>query len=261
MIIPAEETNMNRLKRRISSGFTLIELLVVIAIIGLLAAILFPVFARARENARRASCQSNLKQMALAEMQYIQDYDERFSAITTTTPYNLATGVTVFPYGWADALQPYAKSLKIYQCPSNPVKPSTNPLTNTYTDYWINSWLNVPAASPSDGSAKGIHVAQVTYPANTVMFGDGSQGRARYNITGWNATWGDTQAQEAKGTGNFGAYIEAAGSAQRHLEGANYAFTDGHVKWLKGEGADRCMSITAGSTATIGGSVFSFRAY
>ena len=89
-------------------GFTLIELLVVIAIIAILAAILFPVFGRARENARRASCQSNLKQIGLGVMQYVQDYDSRL-------PLRGAGGIN-----WAQRLQPYAKSTQLFKCPSNP---------------------------------------------------------------------------------------------------------------------------------------------
>src|SRR3954469_10299371 len=92
-------------KRLIIRGFTLIELLVVIAIIAILAAILFPVFARARENARRSSCQSNLKQIALGFKQYTQDYDEKYP------PRYFVTGVTVIRTngltGWASDLQPY----------------------------------------------------------------------------------------------------------------------------------------------------------
>ena len=115
------------------SGFTLIELLVVIAIIAILAAILFPVFARARENARRASCQSNLKQIALGIKQYTQDYDERF-------PLAISGGSV---YGWADAVQPYLKSTQIYQCPSETIGLGTNPNAAGYTDYWYNATLGV----------------------------------------------------------------------------------------------------------------------
>src|SRR6188472_4028670 len=96
------------------SGFTLIELLVVIAIIAILASILFPVFARARENARRSSCQSNLKQIGLGIMQYTQDYDEKYPEFN---PSGL---------GWAAATQPYLKSTQILQCPSEKTGPNAN---------------------------------------------------------------------------------------------------------------------------------------
>ncbi len=104
-------------------AFTLVELLVVIAIIGILAAILFPVFARARENARRASCQSNLKQIGLGLLQYSQDYDEILCADWFVTNPNtaLSTQSQSVPnarYKWTDAIFPYTKSEQIFTCPS-----------------------------------------------------------------------------------------------------------------------------------------------
>src|SRR4028119_918077 len=96
-------------------GFTLIELLVVIAIIAILAAILFPVFARARENARRASCQSNLKQIGLGMLQYIGDYDD-------TMPFSFfgtAGNSDANNYKWMDAIYPYVKNEQIFTCPSD----------------------------------------------------------------------------------------------------------------------------------------------
>src|SRR5580765_2519568 len=96
------------------SAFTLIELLVVIAIIAILAAILFPVFGRARENARRSSCQSNLKQIGLGVAQYTQDYDE----IMLINSYGYVNA-TNSPGDWMDTIQPYVKSYQILRCPSD----------------------------------------------------------------------------------------------------------------------------------------------
>ena len=95
-------------------GFTLIELLVVIAIIAILAAILFPVFARARENARKSNCQSNLKQIGLALRSYSQDYDERYPC------YRFFDNIPEVTYSWRIALLPYVKNRGIFVCPSAP---------------------------------------------------------------------------------------------------------------------------------------------
>src|SRR4028118_570049 len=105
-----KSSSKSRIVQRLK-GFTLIELLVVIAIIAILAAILFPVFARARENARRASCLSNAKQIGLGVMQYAQDYDEKLPfSYTNPGPGGI----------WADTIQPYVKNYQMFKCPSNP---------------------------------------------------------------------------------------------------------------------------------------------
>lgn len=224
------QTAFNQSNRK---GFTLIELLVVIAIISILAAILFPVFARARENARRASCQSNLKQIALGIMQYSQDYDESFPlAVTVPTTASLSSGV---PYGWADAIQPYLKSTQIFQCPSEVEPPSSNPddiaTSGSYNDYWYNRMLH------------GTAQAAVAVVAQTVMNGDGNGNSARYNSNGCTSNAGNSGSSTVIGlaggaTGTCAtAGIVNLGSTNmlgRHLDGANYAFVDGHVKWLKG---------------------------
>src|SRR5688500_12088066 len=130
--------NPSSTQRKEKQGFTLIELLVVIAIIAILAAILFPVFARARENARRASCQSNLKQIGLGIAQYTQDYDERmvpsYQSDSNSPP-------------WQTLLQPYVKSAQIFRCPSNTTPIGTN---------WVNG--------TSDSTAGGK--IPVSYKAN-----------------------------------------------------------------------------------------------
>src|SRR4028119_916482 len=98
-------------------GFTLIELLVVIAIIAILAAILFPVFARARANARKASCLSNEKQVGLGILQYTQDYDETYP--TGMTEGISPEGATVRGTGWAGQIYPYVKSAQVFVCPDD----------------------------------------------------------------------------------------------------------------------------------------------
>src|SRR5687767_5398880 len=130
--MPLSKTSVMQPRVLRAKGFTLIELLVVIAIIAILAAILFPVFAKARENARRASCQSGMKQIGLGFMQYIQDNDETFPL----RDVNAAPTVNG-PYGWADAIQPYIKSTALYQCSSDGGTPGAadTAASGTYTDY------------------------------------------------------------------------------------------------------------------------------
>ena len=204
-------------------GFTLIELLVVIAIIAILAAILFPVFARARENARRSSCQSNLKQIGLGVFQYTQDYDEKYPHLYSNLDgaANWATPTTAAgDQGWAMLLQPYLKSTQIFQCPSETVAPTADATAyggDGYSDYWYNSIL------------AGNSQAAVEAVALTVMNGDGNSSSSIYYYDGCN---------QNGGTGNTCATSDnikgLAGGHARHLDGGNFAFADGHVKWLKG---------------------------
>src|ERR1051325_3771909 len=98
-------------------GFTLIELLVVIAIIAILAGILFPVFAQAREKARQATCLSNVKQASLASLMYAQDYDETLIRLTRITSKSGAEGYDE-SWDWPKMLEPYMKNRQVYGCPS-----------------------------------------------------------------------------------------------------------------------------------------------
>ncbi len=240
-------------------GFTLIELLVVIAIIAILASILFPVFARARENARRASCMSNLKQIGLGIQMYIQDYDERMPLVVGDD----AGPSSGNPYGWADSLYPYTKSTQILKDPSDPRGVTANwpakpgPTNYNYTDYWFNSRLDVYSGAGTPNV--GINIAALTYPANTVSNGDGSPpvtngnyGRARYNTSGTNSgTIGDSawygNAPTVYSNPRSAAVVgyPTMNLAAMHLEGSNYLFCDGHVKWLKGIETNGCKPSTS----------------
>src|SRR5436190_13511915 len=128
---------MNRI-RAAQTGFTLIELLVVIAIIAILAAILFPVFAQAREKARSISCLSNTKQISLAYAMYNQDYDEGFPATVTerqAPPGTPDTADARSPFSYRVLLQPYIKSQQVFKCPSAPNWPAPAPGAWWSTDY------------------------------------------------------------------------------------------------------------------------------
>jgi len=209
----------NELQSHRSNGFTLIELLVVIAIISILAAILFPVFARARENARRASCMSNLKQLSLSVMMYTQDYDEKFPMAGRMTS-------TAEPFGWADALQPYIKSTQIFKCPSL-AGSDVEARSLGYTEYFFNIMLSTMNS--------GISIAAVDYPTTTIMAGDGAKGTARYATDGYTTNTSGMFASGCRQTDGAGHFARLRTINMRHLDGANYAFADGHVKWLKGD--------------------------
>jgi prepilin-type N-terminal cleavage/methylation domain-containing protein/prepilin-type processing-associated H-X9-DG protein len=177
-------------------GFTLIELLVVIAIIAILAAILFPVFARAREKARQATCGSNLKQWMTSALMYAQDYDERFPQHGTRCS---GDPTHVNDVCQLDKLQPYVKNTQLRECPSNP----------GVVDYGWNL-----AHSDIWG---GPILAKFRFPSETVVLACTNRG-APY------IRW-------PKGTNCCTA--TTACLSDWHNEGTNIGFCDGHVKWMK----------------------------
>ena len=212
-------------------GFTLIELLVVIAIIAILASILFPVFSRAREKARQASCASNLKQIALAAIMYSQDYDETYPSAWRDV--DGSGDWSAGDYSWRVMLLPYIRNVQIFQCPSYRSAAGANAFTGTGSDYGqtagyamnVVHWMSGPPTPPS-----GVSDSMVYDASNVIVFTDYNDGieisNGGDNTLGWHRT-------------------DAAG--KRHNDGANYAFYDGHVKFLRptavkdGEGGSDSM--------------------
>jgi prepilin-type N-terminal cleavage/methylation domain-containing protein/prepilin-type processing-associated H-X9-DG protein len=212
-------------------GFTLIELLVVIALIAILAAILFPVFAQARDKARQTTCLSNTKQMALAILQYTQDYDETF-------PRDTLDGQKTF---WMDYVQPYCKSEAIWRCPSRSttVYPRVNSgRANDFTAYGINwfflgtQYYNtaITVDKVTYTSVSTCPLASVSAPAQSIMAaetsyynGNLSQDGVIYAVYPPGITW---------------AWALPYGDlAHRHSEGGNIAYCDGHAQWSRPERA------------------------
>jgi len=255
MQYPYNFKRLNHIKQEnTKTAFTLIELLVVIAIIAILAAILFPVFGRARENARRSACQSNLKQIGLGFMQYVQDYDERFPPGVNTNSGN----------GWANQIYTYTKSIQIVKCPSDSFTvPAFFPYGATHLpsniSYFYNrnfagsysydkSYVNTPEAP--------ISLAQTNEPTKTVLSGEvqASYFYPTYPDEGAAPACNGSDGATIPATGQWaggisgGTNVSGAGtgtnlSTPRHLEGANYLAADGHVKWLK------ASNVSAGRTA------------
>ena len=199
-------------------GFTLIELLVVIAIIAILAAILFPVFARAREKARQSSCLSNAKQIALALIQYAQDYDECYPS-----PYNWNPDVTV-AY-WTQAIQPYIKNTQVMRCPS---RNASCGFHNCYPHYGmacqVMQWSRIDGYSCGPNGRKPaapLSDSSVPYPSQCAMIAESSY----YGPD--DLTYGVYR------TGTLLPNGYHYQSAYPHNDGRNVGFFDGHCKWYK----------------------------
>ncbi|MBC7287953.1 MAG: DUF1559 domain-containing protein [Armatimonadetes bacterium] len=198
------------------TGFTLIELLVVIAIIAILAAILFPVFARAREKARQASCESNLKQISLAILMYAQDYDERLPDHCGQKTANC----------WAVSIYPYVKNAQLFACPSYGAS-NTMGIWRDYANGPSHSFNPpIPRSYGWNLMIDCRKIAQIDRPAQVVMVAD-SDGR------GWIAPMHSCIGFTDLGA-TAGCATKYAGMQDRHNEGMVLGFLDGHVKWYRG---------------------------
>ena len=223
-------------------GFTLIELLVVIAIIAILAAILFPVFARAREKARQTSCLSNIKQLMLGIIMYQQDYDERnvnLFLIRAGSPWPCPAvdqslpddGLTIWAYSWRAVIQPYVKNRQLGICPSQPDNSgqrqgcTDRAWRQTREGYGYNM-TNV------SGRPDGQPLSWFLKPANTIALADvNCCGKACFAVS----------CCVGSGPLPLSAFTQADLDAvrwdgivsTRHNEGANFAFYDGHAKWRR----------------------------
>ncbi len=265
-----------------NKGFTLIELLVVIAIIAILAAILFPVFAQAREKARQTTCASNLKQLGLAFAQYEQDYDELYPTAGT------------YGYGWAGNVYSYVKSTGAYSCPDDNFVGSPSGPTNGYQfagftllSYGVNANLTC-VSNTSNSTCVASSLASLGSPALTVQLFEiakaitnpagacpSSTGNGTW-IGGWNPVnetasycggpyapaglgsywnrnginngnsmgWGGFPVYATGPIGNYNGLNQISTSGGRHTNNSNWLAADGHVKFLSGS------KVSGGDNAT-----------
>ncbi|MBC7805852.1 MAG: DUF1559 domain-containing protein [Akkermansiaceae bacterium] len=222
-------------------AFTLIELLVVIAIIAILAAILFPVFSQAREKARQTSCLSNLKQIGLGFEQYKQDYDGVYPINRERTAEDPPSSDAEETIAWPELVEPYIKNGKvtkadgtvsytdgIYHCPSDTADTPVGP------SYSINAWLEY-----------GFGEEKMEYPSATIVLAEKRGDIEEEHFVWWFSPWPAFPAPvntPIKQTDNLLNEItasspeeeqEAALQSQRHSNGANWLYADGHVKWAR----------------------------
>lgn len=232
--------------KRPVKGFTLIELLVVIAIIAILAAILFPVFAQARDKARQTQCLSNIKQLTLGVMQYAQDYDETLlyrptGSLACPWQYVCQPGPRVRWYlDWWDVVLPYTRNALIYHCPSavriNNALLQNYGLVNVAIGYnlSVNGSATTLVKSPAvAGVNPGVTLAEVTRHAETIMLGEA--GRV-WNPAATAAAFGSTNnASPSLSWGIRNNSGSEWGPQMFHGGGANVGFVDGHAKWMRTE--------------------------
>jgi len=239
-----------------TKGFTLIELLVVIAIIAILAAILFPVFAKVREKARQTSCASNEKQLGLAFMQYSQDNDERYPM---GLPSNNGNGYR--GGGWAGQIYPYVKSTGAFRCADDTTSPQGNRVPVSYAYNFLVGEASNYTYGPSNTSAPGGAISAINAPAMTMLLvelqnidatvtsptdyigGLSSIATDGTNLLAYDSNdnmvccsssaLGNAKLATGKQPGWEVTYDpnQFTGPNGRHTDGANYLLADGHVKY------------------------------
>jgi len=224
-------------------AFTLIELLVVIAIIAILAAILFPVFARARENARRTACISNLKQVGLGIMQYLQDNDERYPMIYSRSATGSLPPDGIIFYDtyvfWQQAIFPYVKSHQLFFCPNSPSSMGANTALPPQGSLLNANYSFSQYMGPAAG---GIAMAAVDSSATTFMIAEMGVYSFQANDIRGNSSSAYTGSYYMPGGGARGiscatvtADYRGDCATGRHFDGLTIGYADGHAKWLKGE--------------------------
>ncbi|HEY0076510.1 MAG TPA: prepilin-type N-terminal cleavage/methylation domain-containing protein [Abditibacteriaceae bacterium] len=221
-----QKTQISQTQATPKSGFTLIELLVVIAIIALLAAILFPVFARARENARKTSCMNNVKQISLGWTQYAQDYDEQIVALANDVPPGPNPVVSATYSWWPVLLFPYTKSKQIHMCPS---ATPTSSVSIGYSHPRIGRW-NISTSSPSS-----VSLTDFAKPAQTLIFADaGAVSNPTADPDEWKPVAGSPSLLFRDPTNTpFYTNANSEHAFNRHMDMCNMGFADGHAKTMK----------------------------
>lgn len=230
-------------------AFTLIELLVVIAIIAILASILFPVFAQAREAARKTSCGSNIRQLGTAFQLYTQDYDEALPPASYVGARGATQPDNFGHFRWPWLVLPYVKNMELFRCPSDgsrygsptdyrdPANPSYGYLWGLFPNYGYNWWYLAPDPTTSDpatastGRSLGLGLAAVAAPAETVLLADSvwsPQGQPNTTVLGYFLIYPPSQWAGSPPVNGF-SYGRVW---PRHHEKANVLFADGHVQAL-----------------------------
>jgi prepilin-type N-terminal cleavage/methylation domain-containing protein len=240
-------------KRDRIRAFTLIELLVVIAIIAILAAILFPVFAQARDKARQAACLSNCKQIGLGWTMYAQDYDESFFAQTAwNETINMGSGEWGTSYNtyirWPFAIAPYLKNTAVYKCPSDKASPGTRgqvaaPGNGSSLPWYVSYGPNLMIVNEG---GPPVSMGAITKPASKIIMGEAltpfgcceSWNSEYFRAANWGGSdngWSYSQMRTNVGQARtLGTTTDAQmGSVTRHAYGNTAIFCDGHAKWMR----------------------------